>query len=272
MEFKPEQIFGSFTHWQYDDQTWFITFMSGSQYIYLIEGDNAALLIDTGYGFGQLRNYVEKLTDKPLLVVNSHGHLDHVGGNGEFPEIYMLPGAVKDMETLAGGPCDISKLPYPDYKKNFVQEGHVFRLGGRDVEVIDISSHARGSMALLDASRKLVFCGDEVESCQVLMYNMHQEGYDLREHLLRHKANMMKLKARADDFSFLCPAHNGAPISPAYIDDYIALSEHILDGTATIEEKLNHIHIERTPLGKELARARWGKVSFFVRKSDLAGL
>lgn len=272
MEMSQEQIFASFTHWKYSENTWFITFMGGSQYIYLLEGDDHALLIDTGYGFGSLRAYVERLTPKPVIVVNSHGHLDHVGSNGEFPEAHMLPGAIKDMETLAGGPCDISKLPYPDYKKIFIADGDVFHLGGRDVEVADISSHAHGSIALIDPSSRLIYCGDEIESGQVLMFNMHQEAYDLREHLLKHKANMQKLKDRAGGFTGLCPAHNGSPIALSYLDDYIALSEQILAGTAQIEEKLNHIHIEKSPLAKGLVRARWQKASFIVRKSDLAGL
>lgn len=268
MEMSPEIIFGSFTHWKYDERTWFITFMNGSQYIYLLEGDERALLIDTGYGFGNLRAYVERLTTKPLLVVNTHGHLDHVGGNGEFEAVHMLPGAVKDMETLADGPCDITKLPYPDYQKVFIEEGYVFHLGGRDVEVLNIASHAFGSLALLDASHGQLYCGDEVESTQVLMYGMHDEAYDLHDHLRRHKANMLKLKARSDEYHHLCPAHNGAPISKSYLDDYIGLSDSLLNHTARIEEKLNHIHIEQNPLAAELGRVRYRDASFFIRRSD----
>ena len=40
--------------------------MGDSEYMYLLEGDEKALLIDTGYGAGNLREYVEKLTSKPI--------------------------------------------------------------------------------------------------------------------------------------------------------------------------------------------------------------
>lgn len=50
----------------------------------LILGKTKALLIDTGYGYGNLKSVVRSLTDLPLRVVNTHCHLDHAGGNYLF--------------------------------------------------------------------------------------------------------------------------------------------------------------------------------------------
>lgn len=52
-------IFASYTSWKYNEDTWIINFMDGSQNMYLLEGDEKALLIDTGWGSGTLRPYVE---------------------------------------------------------------------------------------------------------------------------------------------------------------------------------------------------------------------
>ena len=52
----------------------------GGVYTTLIIGNEKALLIDTGYGYGNLREAVARLTDLPLIVANTHGHFDHVGG------------------------------------------------------------------------------------------------------------------------------------------------------------------------------------------------
>lgn len=268
-----DEIFGSFVSWKYDEHTWFITCMNGSMYLYLLEGEDYALLIDTAYGLGDLRSFVSKLTDKPIIVVNTHGHLDHAGGNGQWEKVFMHKNAVIDHQTFEGGPCDISKLPHPDYEKVFIEEGYVFDLGGRKIEVIDISSHSNGSLSFIDESRKLIYAGDEIESTQVLMYEIVESGtYNFGDRIKKHISNMKKLKKNSDKFDFLCPAHNGAPISKKYIDDFIGLGESILDGTVTVENKLNHKFIEASPEGKLLCRVRYENASFFVRKSDLEGL
>lgn len=57
-----EEIFGSYMAWKAEEDTWFISFMNGSQMLYLLEGSEKALLIDTGYAIGNLRQFVEKLT------------------------------------------------------------------------------------------------------------------------------------------------------------------------------------------------------------------
>ena len=54
---------------------------------FLVQGDRTAVLLDTGLGVANIRKVAEGLTDKPLLVVNSHYHFDHSGGNRLFEEI-----------------------------------------------------------------------------------------------------------------------------------------------------------------------------------------
>ena len=54
---------------------------------YLITGSKRAVLLDTGLGIRSIRRCVQALTDLPILVVNTHHHFDHVGGNHEFDQI-----------------------------------------------------------------------------------------------------------------------------------------------------------------------------------------
>jgi hypothetical protein len=51
---------------------------------YLIVGDKRALLFDTGMGISDVKKVTAELTKLPIVVVNSHTHDDHVGGNWEF--------------------------------------------------------------------------------------------------------------------------------------------------------------------------------------------
>jgi glyoxylase-like metal-dependent hydrolase (beta-lactamase superfamily II) len=54
---------------------------------FLVQGEESAVLVDTGLGVADIRAVARELTDKPLLVVNSHYHFDHTGGNHLFDEI-----------------------------------------------------------------------------------------------------------------------------------------------------------------------------------------
>lgn len=60
-----------------------------TELMYLVEGDEKAALLDTGSGFGSLRSVVDQLTDKPVIVLLTHGHTDHAMGAGEFDVVYM---------------------------------------------------------------------------------------------------------------------------------------------------------------------------------------
>ena len=269
------EIFGSYMSWKINEDTWIINFMNGSQNMYLLEGRDRALLIDTGWGAGNLREHVEKLTSKPIVVANTHGHLDHTGGNGEWESVMMLPGGEGDLFTCYRLPFDVSKLPYPNYEHKLVKDGDTVDLGDRLIELIDISSHSNGSLAFLDRKNGFLFVGDEMESAQVLMYETEAiPGYDfiLDQKLRAHHANMLRLKSLKGEWNTLFPAHNGAPIAHSYLDDYIALVEHIYLGDAVIEDKLNHKYAEAGDPEGKLCRVRWGGASFFVVKSDLMAL
>ena len=57
---------------------------------YLILGKQKALLFDTGMGISDIHKLVAELTKLPIIVLNSHTHDDHVGGNWQFDTIYSM--------------------------------------------------------------------------------------------------------------------------------------------------------------------------------------
>lgn len=131
MEPSLEEIFGSYMSWKLDDQTWVINFMNGTENMYLLEGDEKALLIDTGYGVGNLRAYVENLTDKPIVVANTHYHPDHAAGNGEFEQVYMSKGAELDkasVENPGAVPFDLRSFRMQITRKFMLEMGTLLNL------------------------------------------------------------------------------------------------------------------------------------------------
>ena len=206
-----------YAKWKINENTYMIRY--NNMYSYLLIGSQRALVIDTFYGHGNLRQFVESLTDKPTCVANTHGHFDHTGGNAWCPEVYVTEESSKDMKIAfsENEKALMARMPYPDYQANLVKDGDKIDLGGRFVEVITIGCHHPGSMALLDSETHFLFTGDELESGQVLL------GSGGPEKIALHKANMEKLYARIDEIAMIGPAHNGSPLSKEYIHDYLVL-------------------------------------------------
>ena len=270
-----EMIFGNYISWKLDEKTWIISFMEGTEYIYLLEGRDRALLLDTGYGFGHLRAFVEKLTDKPVVVANTHFHPDHAAGNAEWEEVLLSPGWTVDAPALEGGryPKDPTAQRYPDYRKTVVRDGDVIELGGRSVRVLEaLPAHCNSSLFFVDEGHRMCFAGDEFESAQTLLYDNScnpDAPYHVEQRIGNLRANALRLKEIVGEGWYLLPNHNGTPISLAYLDDYIALTDAIFAGTALIEDKLNHRFIEMDPKAPELCRVRCGACSIFIKKKEV---
>lgn len=148
---------------------------------YLLIGEERALLIDCGLGIGDIKGAVEKITDKPILVVATHGHVDHAGGDGQFEKIYvhtldtgktynfMTNYIVRKLFLIGSrGVVDksikVKDLVKYDKRPEVVgiEDGYVFDLGGRQVKVVHSVGHTYGSILLLDDKAKIAFVGDNM--------------------------------------------------------------------------------------------------------------
>lgn len=232
--------------WQSGPATWTIMLQGAAHFIYLLIGEERAMLIDSFYGQGDLRAFVETITDKPLIVANTHGHFDHTGGNAFWEECWMSEPSTHDCKNAFGDEMKkhMESMPHPDYRCRVIEDGEVIDLGGRQIKCIAIGAHHPGSMAFLDYNERQIFTGDELDAGQVLL---SMEKVEL------HLANMQKLKAEAEHFDIINPAHNGTHLMARYLDDFIELDKRILAGT-----------IE--PL-ESSAGFGWGEMGFGGKKS-----
>ncbi len=148
---------------------------------YLIKGRESCLLWDTGLGMFDIKQIVEKLTEKPVYVVNSHYHFDHLGGNGYFDKVHVyndeiIINRLKNGITAADVEQNFTKqainykgeLPFDIEEfsikptENFVtiEDGHIFDLGNRRFKVVHTPVHSPESLMLVCEEEKLVFTGD----------------------------------------------------------------------------------------------------------------
>lgn len=144
--------------------------------MYLVEGSERAALIDTGSGAGSLKEYVASLTSLPIIVLITHGHVDHAMGTPEFDTVYMssidndMYMEHRDFEVRKGylsGSPEFSKVEESDYIplgtcENFhdLKEGDVFDLGGVTIETFACPGHTRGSMVFLLREERTLLTGD----------------------------------------------------------------------------------------------------------------
>jgi len=122
-------------------------------YCTLVQGKTLALLWDTGQGRTDLAAYVAQQVPTPCLVLNSHGHSDHIGGNFRFPQVYAHRG---DWPLLAA----YARLTGRETPVCPLEPGQSFALGGRRAEVISLAGHTKGSVGLLLAGEGLLLAGD----------------------------------------------------------------------------------------------------------------
>lgn len=195
--------------------TWKI--LSSGDHSYLVEGENEAISIDTGYGAGNIRDFLQTLTDKPVRnTFNTHSHFDHSANNGYFEKAYLafagIPYASVPYDSFAG-------IDFPqDYERIGVKEGFIYDLGGRTLEVFDIPDHTTDGIALLDRKERLLFTGDEfMEMGKPLHISIHT-FYEYLE----------KLEAHRSEFDRLCAGAN--VFDASLLDSYYACAKQILSG------------------------------------------
>ena len=199
---------------------------------YLVVGEEKALLIDTGFGMGSLKAVVDKLTDKPIILVNTHGHPDHGGGNFEFGAPYLHPMdralyaykcAAARFEEASHWPVEgeVTLQPYESETKPLA-DGQCFELGGRVVEALYTPGHTAGSMCLYDRLTGALFTGDNTNAHGVFIDN--QSPATVTEYL----ASLKKMKAKNP--TVLYTGHMPGAVEPQQIDKLIACAEAVLAG------------------------------------------
>ena len=206
-----------------DAQTWRIEEFDDrdSVYCYLIAGTRRALLLDTGFGTLDLPAIIASLTDLPLTVVNSHAHYDHIGGNFQFAHVRLHP-ADNALYQLHR-----SRLSHPPAERfTPLQEGEIFDLGGRTLEIIDAPGHSPGSICLLDVEHRWLFTGDTCCRADVLLCLEYSCT------VARYAATVQKLQGLRSRFDLTWPSHHAVPVVPEILDQFAAAADLLLRGEA----------------------------------------
>ncbi len=147
-------------------------------YCTLIIGEKLAILVDTGFGMSDLREYVESIIKTDYIVINTHGHPDHILGDYRFDSVYISEPDIAIIPYYSGDETLHITLGHELKHLNLSEEeiayylqpkpitckplaiGTVFDLGGLHVEVVDLKGHTSGSIGLLIQEDRLLVAGD----------------------------------------------------------------------------------------------------------------
>lgn len=209
----------------------------GNVFAFLVEGSERAVLVDTGYGIGSLKQYVDSLTQLPYDVLITHGHLDHAGGAAEFDTVYLN---MKDLQVAekqttlearidyfakGGTILDANEIIPPKDMSEYLPlcDEQSFDLGGITVTMLDLNGHTPGCMCMLVEELRVILLGD---ACNSYGYMQFPEGCSLREYY-RHLTDFRKHLDRFDQVWFSHPHNFG---TKEIVEETITLCEEIISG------------------------------------------
>ena len=189
---------------------------------YLVTGSRKAALIDTGMGFCPMKPVIVSLTNLPVMVLNTHWHFDHIGGNPEFDtvgiseidaDLAIKPITNEQLTAAYLQSCLDQQIPLPQgfvpeqYKiqspapRFHISHGDLFDLGGRTLEAIATPGHTRGSLSFLDSRTGALFCGD-------LLYDGTLYAHFIDSDLDAYMDSLERTLSRAGNISHFYGGHN----------------------------------------------------------------
>lgn len=191
---------------------------------YLFIGNKKALLFDSGLGIGNIRNVISSLTKNEVILVNSHCHFDHIGGNTLFSNIFLLDNKFskekskngytkKDLEKYNA--ADLAPIKPFSYM-SLIHNGDEIDIEPFSFKVIHTPGHTPDSICLFEKSGKILLTGDTLYPSPIYLQFKESNENDY--------INSLK-KLLFLDINTILPAHNEFTISAKYIKEIIKFFE-----------------------------------------------
>lgn len=232
--------------------------------LYLVEGNDRAVAIDTGMAAAPLMPVISSLTRLPVDCLATHVHGDHILHADEFGRTYLSPSEAPLIEPFV-------RLMMPDkayMEDSFlpVRDGDIFDLGEVTLEAFALPGHTPGSICYVDRVHRCVFCGDAMGSgIGVLM------AIPGTLSVMDYKAGLLQFRSRIEpfqDYTFYgghriqeygrVSARRGFnPLCIELLNDMIELCDRILNGevldyevgrNAFSEEPVYYVHNRRADM------------------------
>lgn len=238
-----------------DEETYMISEGEGRgrTHSYLVIGENRACLIDTGFGYTNMKAAVERLTEKEVFVICTHGHLDHIGSNSYFDEIYLHP-ADRGLYELHSDPAyrlsflkqrylnkgmtreEVESEEFKERTRRLwhqkpanaigsLEDGQTFQLGNRELTIVHTPGHTRGSVCILDAGRRRLYTGDTI--CELGVLLCFEESTPVETYL----SSLETLWDMRGQYTEIFGGHQRIPLELSYLADYMECAKQAIART-----------------------------------------
>lgn len=213
----------------------------------LIVGERRALLVDAGYGFGDVAAYVRTLTALPVILWLTHAHHDHAPGARWFDAARLHPDELPMYEMYQserwmnhvlegarnnGIAVDVANwrsrpMPVPE-----AVPGETIDLGGVTAQIIHCPGHTPGSVVVWIPEKKLLLTGDDWNPCTWLFF---EEALPVGQ----YRENMRKLLNLP--FEHVICSHRTALYPRSMLVDFLnALTDEAIAAAPAVETGKPH--------------------------------
>lgn len=170
---------------------------------YLVIGSKKALVIDTMNGVEDVHELVRTITDLPVVVVNTHGHCDHIFGNIYFDKAYIHEKDMPIVREHSKFPefvaiCEKKGLKMCDFE--YLKDGDVIDLGELHVLVYELAGHTPGGLMLLLKEDRILFTGDSINHH---LWMQLPESLGMKEFI----PELERLMFLTDETDYICYGH-----------------------------------------------------------------
>lgn len=221
----------------------------GNVWSFLILGPEKAMLIDTGFGLGNLKGLCEELTaGREIILVNTHAHFDHAYGNFPFGRVYCSEYEVPLLQSKNnphiwdylfdedgnGIWCDFDRedlVAWQDYEIIGVPDGYCFDLGGGyEIELVHMGGHTPGHAGFLDKKNRIFFPGDDgcIGNLGICAALEKDSPYIEKATVTTLRDNLAKLIGRREEFDCLFPSHGILDVGPVMLNNLLEACDRVI--------------------------------------------
>lgn len=216
--------------------------LKSGELLYLLEGKERCALVDCGYGAGRLSEYIKTLTEKPVTVFLTHGHIDHAMAAPEFENVYLnkkdIPFYQKQcaVEERIGYAhavlgAEAEELKVEDYtpaepNKEFLElkDGMIFNFEPFHLESYEFPGHTPGSTVFLIPEMKILILGDACNNATFMFDEMCPPLVEYKKALLTMREHL------AGKYDRVFISHHVMEADAEILDQMLEVCDEILAG------------------------------------------